>query len=218
VGSGPPDRACVVHNVTVSCLQSSTPFLVEKGAKQTQSLSRLLPYLVDVSRPLSRVKGYPKVQCCIGSPKSWGGLGLWRRLVVFSLSHTWRPVINMLKRSSGERMEKEGQAEIGTWLRPPGTVGFGITSHLWWWVPRLSSKRRVHSSDAADCPRRFYWFLSPRKLQIIYNFICCFCPCKLVCYVCEEHRYWRWNTAYERSAYLSKWSWVKCSKGELIFL
>jgi hypothetical protein len=31
----------------------------------------------------------------------------------FSLSHTWRPVINMLKRSSGERMEK-GQAEIGT--------------------------------------------------------------------------------------------------------
>jgi hypothetical protein len=31
-----------------------------------------------------------------------------------TLSHTWRPVINMLKRSSGERMEKEGQAEIGT--------------------------------------------------------------------------------------------------------
>jgi hypothetical protein len=32
----------------------------------------------------------------------------------FTLSHPWRPVINMLKRSSGELMGKEGQAEIGT--------------------------------------------------------------------------------------------------------
>jgi hypothetical protein len=36
----------------------------------------------------------------------------------FSLSHTWCPVINMLKRYSGERMEKESQAQIGTWLYP----------------------------------------------------------------------------------------------------
>jgi hypothetical protein len=26
-----------------------------------------------------------------------------------------------------------------------------------------------YSSDAADCPRRFYWILSPRKLQIVHD-------------------------------------------------
>jgi hypothetical protein len=32
----------------------------------------------------------------------------------FSLSHTLRPVINMVKQSRSEQMEKESQAEIGT--------------------------------------------------------------------------------------------------------
>jgi hypothetical protein len=69
VGSGPPDRACVVHHGTDELLveqyaisdgQATPP--VKEGAKQTQYLSRLLPYLVDVSRPGKPcVKGYPKV-------------------------------------------------------------------------------------------------------------------------------------------------------------
>jgi hypothetical protein len=46
VGSGPPGRACVVLNGTDELLveqygQTTPP--VEEGAKQTQSLSRLLP-------------------------------------------------------------------------------------------------------------------------------------------------------------------------------
>jgi hypothetical protein len=78
----------------------------------------------------------------------------------FSLSHTWLPVVNMLKRSSGERMEKEDQTdtnmtpstsfqlagqyynewpgELCTW----GTMDCGIISHPWWWGPRWSSECR----------------------------------------------------------------------------
>jgi hypothetical protein len=71
VGSRPPDRACVVHHLADELLEEqyaisdgqATP-PIEEGAKQTQSLSRLLPYLVDVSPPRKpSVKGYPKV-CC----------------------------------------------------------------------------------------------------------------------------------------------------------
>jgi hypothetical protein len=73
VGSGPPDRACVVHDGTYKLLveeyaiSGGKATAVEEGAKQTQSLSRL-PYVVDVSRPGKPcVKGYPKVPCCFNS-------------------------------------------------------------------------------------------------------------------------------------------------------
>jgi hypothetical protein len=57
VGSRPPDRACVVHHLADELLEEQyaisdgqiTP--VQEGAKQTQTLSCLLPYLVGVSRP-----------------------------------------------------------------------------------------------------------------------------------------------------------------------
>jgi hypothetical protein len=72
LGSGPPDRAYVVHHgadelfveqYAISDGQTTPP--VQEGAKQTQSLSRLLPYLVDVSRPGKPfIKGYTKVLCC----------------------------------------------------------------------------------------------------------------------------------------------------------
>jgi hypothetical protein len=78
LGSGPPDRAYVVRHGTDELLveqyansdgQATPP--VEEGAKQTQSLSRLLPYLVDVSRSDKPcVKEYPKVPCCF-NPLHW---------------------------------------------------------------------------------------------------------------------------------------------------
>jgi hypothetical protein len=70
VSSGPLDRACAVHHGTDELLaeqqavpdgQTTPP--VEEGAKYTQYLSRLSPYLVDVSRPDQPcVKGYTKVR------------------------------------------------------------------------------------------------------------------------------------------------------------
>jgi hypothetical protein len=75
VGSEPPDRARVAHHGTDELLveqyaisdgQATPP--VEDGAKQTQSLSRLLPYLVDVSRPGKPcIKSYLEVSCCFNT-------------------------------------------------------------------------------------------------------------------------------------------------------
>jgi hypothetical protein len=78
VGSRPPDRACVVHHGTDELLveqhtisDGQTTPRVEEGVRQTQSLSRLRPYLVDMSRPGKPcVKGYIKVSCCF-SPLYW---------------------------------------------------------------------------------------------------------------------------------------------------
>jgi hypothetical protein len=78
VGSGPPDRACIVYHGTDELLVEqhaisngqATPN-VEEVDKQTLSLSRLLPYLVHVCRPGKPcVKGYPKVPCCF-NPLYW---------------------------------------------------------------------------------------------------------------------------------------------------
>jgi hypothetical protein len=95
----------------------------------------------------------------------------------FSLSHTCRPVINMLKRSSSERMEKEGQAQIGTWLHPPASYWLasvimnGLGSYIYEapWAPVShhipdgedgDGPRNVsffYSSDAADCPEKIFF-------------------------------------------------------------
>jgi hypothetical protein len=95
VDSTPPDQACVVHHGMDELLVEqhavpdgqSTP--VEEGAKQAQYLSRLLPYLVGVSRPGKPcVKGYPQGTVLFRpSPKSCGGLGLWTHLVVLAKSN-----------------------------------------------------------------------------------------------------------------------------------
>jgi hypothetical protein len=58
-----------VEQYAISDGQAAPP--VEDGAKQTQSLSRLLPYLVDVSRAGKPfVKSYSKVPCCF-NPLYW---------------------------------------------------------------------------------------------------------------------------------------------------
>jgi hypothetical protein len=57
VGSGPPDRAFIVHHVTDKLFvqkyaiydgQITPP--AEEGTKQTQFLSLLFPYMADVNR------------------------------------------------------------------------------------------------------------------------------------------------------------------------
>jgi hypothetical protein len=78
VGSGPPDPACVVHNWADELLVEQHAVLngktappVKEVSKHGQSLSRLSPYLVDVRRPgQPRIKGYPKVPCCV-DPLYW---------------------------------------------------------------------------------------------------------------------------------------------------
>jgi hypothetical protein len=67
VGSGPPDRACVVHHGTDELLiqQHMVPdvqaTLVKVGVNYTQSLSCLSPYLIDMCQPgQPYIKGYPK--------------------------------------------------------------------------------------------------------------------------------------------------------------
>jgi hypothetical protein len=69
VGSGPPDRECVVRHGTDDLLVEQHAVLngktaphVKEGAKHAQSLIRLSPYLLDVRRPgQPRNKGYPSV-------------------------------------------------------------------------------------------------------------------------------------------------------------
>jgi hypothetical protein len=98
VGNGPPDRACLVHHGTDELLvkqyaisDGQTTPLVEAGVSNLylwEAFFRTWVMWADQVNRVSRITPRNRAVSthCIGSPKRWGGLGLWTRIVVSAKS------------------------------------------------------------------------------------------------------------------------------------